>query len=73
MLKEFKIDKINGVASLEVAKKDLRNIMDSVDNMVDKQQRILLENIPSKEEDRRKLEDYEALKEELRKVWELLA
>ena len=72
MIKELKVDKINGMAVLEIAKNDLRNLMDSVNNMVDKQQRTLLENLPSEESDRRKLDDYNALKEDLKKVWELL-
>ena len=72
MLKELKVDKINGMAVFEITKNDLRNLMDSVNNMVDKQQRTLLENLPSEESDRRKLDDYNALKEDLKKVWKLL-
>lgn len=41
--------------------------------MVDKQQRTLLENLPSEESDGRKLDDYKALEEDLKKVWEMLA
>jgi len=48
MIKELKIDKINGMAVLEIAKNDLRNLMESDNNMVDKQQRTLLENLPLK-------------------------
>ena len=72
MIKELKVDKINAMAVLEITKNDLINLMDSVNNMVDKQQRTLLENLPSEESDRRKLDDYNALKEDLKKVWELL-
>jgi hypothetical protein len=72
MIKELKIDKINGIAVLEITKNDLGKMVDSVDNMVDKQQKTLLENLPSEESDRRKLDDYNALKEDLKKVWELL-
>mgnify|MGYP007010151326 CR=1 FL=1 len=72
MIKELKVDKINGMAVFEITKNDLRNLMDSVNNMVDKQQRTLLENLPSEESDRRKLDDYNALKEDLKKVWKLL-
>jgi hypothetical protein len=43
-------------------------MMDSVDIIVDKQQRNLLENLPSEERDRHKLDDYKALKEDL-KIW----
>jgi hypothetical protein len=72
MIKELKIDKINGIAVLEITKNDLGKMVDSVNNMVDKQQKTLLENLPSEESDRRKLDDYNALKEDLKKVWELL-
>jgi hypothetical protein len=46
-------------------------MVDSVNNMADKQQKTLLENLPSGESYRRKLDDYNALKD-LKKVWELL-
>jgi ABC-type Na+ efflux pump permease subunit len=72
MVKELKIDKINGIVVLEITKNDLGKMVDSVNNMVDKQQKTLLENLPSEESDRRKLDDYNALKEDLKKVWELL-
>jgi hypothetical protein len=72
MIKELKIDKINGIVVLEITKNDLGKMLDSVNNMVDKQQKTLLENLPSEESDRRKLDDYNALKEDLKKVWELL-
>ena len=50
----------------------LRNIMESVDNMIVKQQRTLLENLPYEDQVRQKLDDFSALKEDLRKVWETL-
>jgi hypothetical protein len=50
----------------------LRNIMESVDNMIVKQQRTLLENLPSDDQVRQKLDDFSALEEDLRKVWETL-
>jgi hypothetical protein len=68
MVKWFGIDKLNGTVTLEVTKSELTYLMNSVDNMADKQKRTLLENLPSDEEDRQKLDDYEALKEGLRKV-----
>jgi hypothetical protein len=73
MVKKLRIDKVNGIVTLEITKNDLRNILDSVDNMIDKQKRNLLENLPSDEEDRRKLDVYNALKEDLGKVFEILA
>ena len=73
MVKKLRADKVNGIVTLEITKNDLRNIIDSVDNMIDKQKRNLLENLPSDEEDRRKLDVYNALKEDLGKVFEILA
>ena len=72
MLRILNADKVNGIVSLEMGEKDLRNVIESVDNMVEKQQRTLLENLPSEDQVRQKLDDYKALKEELRKVWETL-
>jgi hypothetical protein len=51
---------------------NLRNVIESVENMIVKQQRTLLENLPSDDQVRQKLDDYSALKEDLRKVWETL-
>ena len=72
MLRILDADKVNGIITLEMGEKDLRNVIESVDNMVEKQQRTLLENLPSEDQVRQKLDDYKALKEELRKVWETL-
>lgn len=55
-----------------MSENNLRNMIESVDNMVVKQQRTLLENLPSDDQVRQKLDDYSALKEDLRKVWETL-
>ena len=38
--------------------------------MVDRQQRILLENLPADDELRLNLDSYKGLKEDLRKIWE---
>ena len=59
-MKQLKIDKVNGTIVLEVTKNDLGKMVDAVNNMVDKQQKTLLENLPSEESDRRKLDDYNA-------------
>jgi hypothetical protein len=72
MLRIIKTDKVNRVVTLEMDKKDLENIVESVDSMSDKQQRTLLENLPSEDRDRQKLDDYKALREELRKVLQVL-
>jgi hypothetical protein len=72
MLRILNADKVNGVVAIEMGEKDLRNLIESVDNMVEKQQRTLLENLPSGDQVRQKLDNYKALKEEFRKIWESL-
>ena len=72
MLRIIKADKVNWVVKLEMSKSDIENIVDSVDSMSDKQQRILLENLPPEDQDRQKLDDYKALREELRKILQVL-
>jgi hypothetical protein len=72
MLRILKADKLNQIFTLEISEKDLRNVIEAVDNMVEKQQKTLLENLPSEDQVRQKLDDYKALKEELRKIWESL-
>ena len=72
MLRIIKTDKVNRVVTLEMDKKDLEIIVESVDSMSDKQQRTLLENLPSDDQDRQKLDDYKALREELRKILQVL-
>jgi hypothetical protein len=70
MIRKLKSDKATGMATIEISRDELRYIIDSIDNMIDRQQRTLLENLPSDEVDRRRLDNYKALKESLRKVWE---
>lgn len=72
MVKTLRIDKDNKVITLEVTESELVNIISSIENMVYKQKRDLLENLPSDEEGRRKLDAYLALKEDLRKAAEML-
>jgi hypothetical protein len=72
MTRMLKADKVNGIITLEMSEKELRSIIESVDNMVEKQKRTLLENLPSEDQVRQKLDNYNALKEELRKNWETL-
>jgi hypothetical protein len=69
MVKSLKIDKVNGIATVEINKDELRYTVYSVDNMV-KQQRILLEYMPSDEEDSKTLDNYKALREDLGKILE---
>lgn len=72
MLRILNADKVNGVLTIEMDEKDLRSLIESVDNIVEKQQRTLLENLPSEDQVRQKLDDYKAIKEDFRKIWESL-
>jgi hypothetical protein len=49
MVKKVKSDKVSGIVTLEISRNELKDMMDSVDIMVDKQQRNLLENLPPEE------------------------
>jgi hypothetical protein len=70
MLKKLSRNKLNSMLTLEMSEEDLKNIIDSVDNMISKEQRTLLENLPSDDNVRSRLDRYKALKEELRKIFE---
>ena len=70
MIRKLKSDRSTGMATIEISSDELRDIIDSIDNMINRQQRTLLENLPSNEVDRRRLDNYKALKESLRKVLE---
>ena len=70
MVKSLRTDKINGVVDTEIHKDELKNIVQSVDYMKDKVKEELLEDLPSSKEGRKRLDDYAALKEDLRKILE---
>lgn len=70
MVKSLRTDKINGVVDIEIHKDELENIVQSVNYMTDRMKKDLLENLPSSEEGRKRLDDYAALKEDLRKILE---
>ena len=72
MVKSLNIDRASGVVVIEINKDELMNIVDSVHYMTDKAKRNLLENLPSNEEDRTRLDNFNALKEGLRRVLESL-
>ena len=72
MISRIKTDKTNQTATLEITKDDLEKIIDSLDNMAEKLQRTLLENIPSKESDRERLDDYKELRENIAKILNLI-
>ena len=72
MISRIKTDKTNQTATLEITKDDLEKIIDSLDNMADKLQRNLLENLPSIESDRVRLDDYKELRENIAKIVNLI-
>jgi hypothetical protein len=72
MINRIKTDKANQTTILEITKDDLEKIIISLDNMADKLQRNLLENLPSKESDRTRLDDYKELRENIAKILNLL-
>ena len=70
MIKIVKSNHPNEMITLELSKSELEDILNSVDCMTDKEQRKLLENIPSTEEGRTRLDKYKALREDLKKISE---
>jgi hypothetical protein len=70
MIRKITADKANKTVTLEMTESDLSNLIDSIDNMVNRQQRTLLENLPAEDRLRLKLDSYKALREDLRKIWE---
>jgi hypothetical protein len=70
MIRKLQDDKANKLVVLEMGESDLSSIIESIDNMVEKQQRTLLENLPSEDSVRLKLDNLKALKEVLTKIWE---
>jgi hypothetical protein len=70
MPKIVKINKENEILTIELSKSELIDLMDSVECMTEKEQRKLLENLPSTEEGRARLDRYKAIKEDLQKIFE---
>jgi hypothetical protein len=72
MINRIKTDKANQTATLEITKDDLEKIVVSLDSMAEKLRRNLLENLPSVESDRARLDDYKALRENIAKILNLI-
>ena len=70
MPKIVKSNKETDSLTIELTKSELADLMDSVECMTEKEQRKLLENIPSTEEGRSRLDRYNAIKEDLKKIFE---
>lgn len=73
MIKIVKTNRPSEIITLELSKSELEDILNSVDCMTEKEQRKLLENIPSTEEGRTRLDKYKALKEDLKKIFETVS
>ena len=58
------------ILTIELSKSELVDLMDSVECMTEREQRRLLENIPSTEEGRARLDRYKAMQEDLRKIFD---
>ncbi|CAN5363326.1 hypothetical protein BH18THE2_BH18THE2_33950 [soil metagenome] len=71
MVKCIRIDKIELAATIRVNVEELRIIADSVDYMADKHEINLLNLSPDKEE-RKKLANYNAIKENLKTILQSL-
>ena len=70
MPKIVKSNKETDSLTIELTKSELVDLMDSVECMTEKEQRKLLENIPSTEEGRSRLDRYKAIKEDFKKIFE---
>ena len=68
MVRSLDIDRNNGIAVIEINRDEFTDIVDSVYYMADKVKRDLLENLPSNEKDRVKLDNFNALREGLKKI-----
>jgi hypothetical protein len=68
MVRSLNIDRNNGIAVIEINRDEFTDIVDSVFYMADKVKRDLLENLPSNKKDRVKLDNFNALKEGLKKI-----
>jgi hypothetical protein len=68
MVRSLNVDRNNGIAVIEINRDEFTDIVDSVYYMADKVKRDLLENLPSNEKDRIKLDNFNALKEGLKKI-----
>jgi hypothetical protein len=68
MVRSLNIDRNNGIAVIEINRDEFTNIVDSVYYMADKVKKDLLENLPSNEKDRVRLDNFNALKEGLKKI-----
>jgi AAA+ ATPase superfamily predicted ATPase len=57
------------MVTIELDKNELKDILDSIDLMIQDRKRKLLDKLPSDESDRQQLEVYYALREIISKAW----
>lgn len=72
MVKSLNIDKLSKIVVIELNKDELKNVVDSVYYMADEARKNLLKNLPADQEDRNRLDNFNALKEDLRRVLDSL-
>lgn len=70
MTKIVKTNHPGETITLELSKSELEDILNAVDCLTGKEQRKLLENIPSTVEGRARLDRYKALNEDIKKIFE---
>lgn len=68
MVRLVHADRVKELIVLEVHKSEIEDILNSIDAMTERQQRLLLENLPATEEDRRRVDRFKHLREDFRKL-----
>jgi hypothetical protein len=68
MVRLVQTDRLKELIVLEIHKSEIEDILSSIDAMTERQQRILLENLPATEEDRRRVDRLKHLREDFRKL-----
>ena len=68
MVRLVQIDRVKELLILELRKTEIEDILSSIDAMIERQQRSLLENLPATEEDRRRVDRFKHLREDFRKL-----
>jgi hypothetical protein len=68
MVRLVQSDRLKELMLLEMHKSEIEDILSSLDAMTERQQRFLLENLPSTEEERRRVDRFKHLREDFRKL-----
>lgn len=68
MVRLLQTDRVKELVVLEVRKSEVEDILSSIDVMTERLERFLLEHLPPTEEDRRRVDRFKDLREDLRKL-----